>query len=122
MRPALINIVVEVGVRYELSIERSAELLREALPWMSRQEAALHPVSYAVWFDYVARTNPALREAVDAHLAREGRVVDDMHRMLGGIADTAGQAAAHAARFGESLGHLAGALELGDTSRGIESA
>jgi len=133
-------------LKYELSIERSLELLREALPWMSRQEAALHPVSYAVWFDYVARTNPALREAVDTHLAREGRldeaathalygrhvaevdpgtarrIVDDMHRMLGGIADTAGQAAAHAARFGESLGRLAGALELGDTSRGMAPA
>src|SRR6195952_5218469 len=96
-------------LRYELSIERSAELLREALPWMSRQAAALHPVSYAVWFDYVAQTNAPLRAAVDEHLAREGtldefatyalfkrhvadvdpetaqRIVDGLQRMLGGV-------------------------------------
>ncbi|MDP9126531.1 MAG: hypothetical protein M3N82_18365, partial [Pseudomonadota bacterium] len=92
-----------------MSIERSTELLRQALPWMSRQAAALHPVSYAVWFDYVAQTNPPLRAAIDEHLAREGtldefathalftrhvadvdpetaqRVVDQMQRVLGGI-------------------------------------
>jgi diguanylate cyclase len=130
-------------LRYELSIERSAELLRQALPLMSRQAAALHPVSYAVWFEYVAGANAPLRKAVDEHLAREGsldefathalfkrhvadvdpetaqRVVDEMQRLLGGIGDAAGQTGAHAARFSESLARLAGALELGDTSRGI---
>ena len=97
-----------------MSIERSTELLRLALPWMSRQAAGLHPVSYAVWFDYVARTNPPLRAAIDEHLAREGaldefathalftrhvadvdpetaqRVVDQMQRVLGGIAEIGG--------------------------------
>src|ERR1700712_3589095 len=103
-------------LRYELSIERSAELLREALPWMSRQAAALHPVSYAVWFDYVARTNPPLRAAIDEHLAKEGsldeftthalftrhvadvdpetaqRVADSMQRVLGGVGEAVGTA------------------------------
>jgi len=62
-----------------MSIERSAELLRQALPWMSRQQAALHPVSYAIWFDYVAQTNPPLRAAIDEHLARgdTARGIDD---------------------------------------------
>jgi diguanylate cyclase len=143
MRPALANIVVEVGLRYELSIERSAELLRQALPWMSRQQAALHPVSYAVWFDYVAQTNPPLRAAIDEHLARNGaldeiatqalfqrhvadvdpeaaqRVVDQIQRVLGGIGDSAGAAGAHAARYGASLAQLAVALVQGDTVRGI---
>lgn len=126
-----------------MSIERSAELLRQALPWMSRQTAALHPVSYAVWFDYVAQTNPPLRAAVDEHLAREGpldecatyalfkrhvadvdpdtarRVVDGLQRMLGGIGDLVGATGAHAARFGASLAQLAGALERGDTGVGM---
>ena len=130
-------------MRYELSIERSAELLRQALPWMSRQQAALHPVSYAVWFDYVAQTNPPLRAAVDEHLARDGaldeiatqalfkrhvadvdpeaaqRVVDQMQRVLGGIGDSAGAAGAHAARYAASLAQLAVALVQGDTVRGI---
>ncbi len=126
-----------------MSIERSTELLRQALPWMSRQQAALHPISYAVWFDYVARTNPPLRAAVDEHLAREGsldefathalfarhiadvdpesaqRVVDGMQRVLGGIGEAAGVAGAQAVRYGASLAQLAGALERGDTARGI---
>jgi len=127
-----------------MSIERSTELLRQALPWMSRQAAALHPVSYAVWFDYVAQTNPPLRAAIDEHLAREGtldefathalftrhvadvdpetaqRVVDQMQRVLGGIGESANAAGAHAARYGASLAQLAGALVRGDTARGIE--
>jgi diguanylate cyclase len=127
-----------------MSIERSTELLRLALPWMSRQTAGLHPVSYAVWFDYVARTNPPLRAAIDEHLAREGaldefathalftrhvadvdpdtaqRVVDQMQRLLGGMADTTGAAGAHAARYSASLAQLAGALARGDTAGGNE--
>jgi diguanylate cyclase len=130
-------------LRYELSIERSAELLRQALPLMSRQVAALHPVSYALWFEYVMQANAPLRKAVDEHLAREGaldefathalfkrhvadvdpetaqRVVDEMQRLLGGIGEAASQTSTHAARFGASLARLAGALELGDTSRGM---
>ena len=127
-----------------MSIERSTELLRQALPWMSRQQAGLHPVSYAVWFDYVAQTNPSLRAAIDEHLAREGsldefathalfkrhvadvdpetaqRVVDQMQRVLGGIGESAGAAGAHAARYSASLAQLAGALVRGDTARGID--
>ena len=127
-----------------MSIERSTELLRQALPWMSRQQAGLHPVSYAIWFDYVARTNPPLRAAIDEHLARAGaldefatwalfkrhvadvdpetaqQVVDHMQRVLGGIGEAAGAAGAHAARYGASLAQLAGALARGDTARGID--
>jgi len=126
-----------------MSIERSTELLRQALPWMSRQRAGLHPVSYAVWFDYVAQTNPPLRAAIDEHLAREGaldefatdalfrrhvadvdpetaqRVVDQMQRVLGGIGESANAAGAHAARYSASLAQLAVALVQGDTVRGI---
>ena len=127
-----------------MSVERSAELLRLALPWMSRQQAGLHPVSYAVWFDYVAQTNPPLRAAIDEHLARAGaldefatqalftrhvadvdpataqRVVDHMQRVLGGIGESAGAAGAHAARYAGTLAQLAAALARGDTARGID--
>ena len=126
-----------------MSIERSTELLRQALPWMSRQQAGLHPVSYAIWFDYVARTNPPLRAAIDEQLARAGaldefatwalfkrhvadvdpetaqQVVDHLQRVLGGIGEAAGAAGAHAARYAASLAQLAGALARGDTARGM---
>ncbi len=127
-----------------MSIERSTELLRQALPWMSRQRAGLHPVSYAIWFDYVAQSNPPLRAAIDEHLAREGaldefatqalftrhvadvapetaqRLVDQMQRVLGGIGESATSAGTHAARYSASLGRLAGVLDRGDTARGID--
>ena len=127
-----------------MSIERSTELLRQALPLMSRQQAGLHPVSYAIWFDYVARTNPPLQAAIDEHLARAGaldefatwalfkrhvadvdpetaqQVVDHLQRVLGGIGEAAGATGAHAARYGASLAQLAGALARGDTARGID--
>ena len=61
-----------VKARAQADVEFRRELLREALPWMSRQAAGLHPVSYAVWFDYVAQTNPPLRAAIDEYLAKEG--------------------------------------------------
>jgi diguanylate cyclase len=127
-----------------MTIERSTELLRLALPWMSRQAAGLHPVSYAVWFDYVAQTNPPLRAAIDEHLARVGsldefatqalfvrhvadvdpdtaqRVVDNMQRVLGSIGESVASAGAHATRYGASLAQLAGALARGDTAMGME--
>ena len=127
-----------------MSIERSTELLRQALPLMSRQQAGLHPVSYAIWFDYVARTNPPLQAAIDEHLARAGaldefatyalfkrhvadvdpetaqQVVEHLQRVLGGIGEAAGATGAHAARYGASLAQLAGALARGDTARGID--
>jgi diguanylate cyclase len=31
------------------TIERSAQLLKQAIPLMARQKAAVHAISYAVW-------------------------------------------------------------------------
>jgi diguanylate cyclase len=121
-------------VDYTENIERSTELLRQALPLMSRQAAALHPVSYAVWYDYVAQRNPGLRAAVDQHLARQGQldeastrelfrrhvaeidpvvaqqVADGFQQVLTGMAHSARQAGDQTARFGSSLSRLSEAL------------
>src|SRR5574337_1124426 len=115
------------GMKYEHSIERSAELLRRALPLMSRQGAPLHPVSYAVWYAYAADDPAALRQAVDAHLARHGtldeaatqaiyrqyladldpdtaiRVADGVRRVLSGISNSAAAASEQTTQFGQSL-------------------
>ena len=63
-------------MEYHDTVERSTELLRKALPLMSRQAAALHPLSYAVWYAYVADVNSPLHQALDAHLAVHG-VLDE---------------------------------------------
>jgi diguanylate cyclase len=57
-------------MRYKETREQSAELLRMVLPLMARHTAGFHPLSYAVWYEYVAGCNEALRAAIDAHLAQ----------------------------------------------------
>lgn len=124
-------------MQYDEGIERSTELLRRALPLMSRQAAGLHPISYAVWYDYVAQTNPDLRAAVDAVVARDGqldeastrelfkrhvadidpdtvqRMTDGFVQVLSGMAQTALAADTQTASFGESLGKLSADLQSG---------
>ncbi|HZV53461.1 MAG TPA: GGDEF domain-containing protein [Rhodocyclaceae bacterium] len=63
-------------MEYHDSIEQSAEYLRRALPLMSRQAAALTPISYAVWYEYVAGINPSLRARID-ELTRDGHLLDN---------------------------------------------
>jgi len=62
--------------RYREPPEKSAELLRLALGLMSKQEAGVHPISYAVWYEYVGGFSAPLREEVEA-LTRDGRKLDD---------------------------------------------
>ncbi|WAC75469.1 GGDEF domain-containing protein [Roseateles sp. SL47] len=63
-------------MRYTESIAASAQALRTALPLMSRQRAALHPVSYAVWYEHVVNMNAALsRELLT--LTKEGCSLDE---------------------------------------------
>jgi diguanylate cyclase len=58
-------------MKYRHSKEESAEYLRLALPLMSSQIAALHPLSYAVWYEYVAGMNTLLTNSVDMLLGRK---------------------------------------------------
>ena len=53
-------------MKYTHSRTESAEYLRLALPLMSKQDAPLHPISYAVWYEYVSGMNRSLNTAVDA--------------------------------------------------------
>ena len=67
--------------KYLDSKESSAELLRLTLPIMAQHPAAFHPVSYAVWYEYVAARNRPLTDSIDAALKagetfNEDRVAD----------------------------------------------
>jgi len=127
-------------VRYVETVARSAELLRQAVPLMSQQAAALHPVSYAVWYEYVARSNAPLQKAVDDSLTRLGRldeaktyalyrqhisevdprtaelVADVFERVLSGMSDSANRAGLQTERYSHALEHLRGSLP--DTAEG----
>lgn len=121
-------------MKYADSIERSAELLRKALPLMTRQAAGLHPVSYAVWYDYVSQSNIGLQRDIDERLRKDGRLdeastlelfgrhvaeldADAIQRMgeqfqqlLGDMARSTAQAGDQTTRYGDSLHRLSEAL------------
>lgn len=63
-------------LEYNDSREASAEFMRLALPLMSRHQAALHPITYAIWYEYVSGRTAALRTDIDAVTAT-GRLLDE---------------------------------------------
>jgi len=121
-------------MQFQHTTERSTEVLRQALPLMSRQAAALHPISYAVWYAYVAETSPALRQEVDQILAGQGRLdeattealyhrhvagldagtvlrmSDSLQQVLGGMSAQAAQANDQTARYGHTLERMVARL------------
>lgn len=63
-------------MKYHDSFAKSAEYLGPTLSLMAKQAAAMDPVSYAVWYEYVAGINPALKATIDEHL-KNGEVLDE---------------------------------------------
>lgn len=127
-------------MRYDSDIPRSAEILRQVLPLMGKQAAALHPVSYAVWYEYVAGINPGLSVEL-RELIEQGRVLDEdmtyalyrkyiaefdeatseqisyrFQRVLTDMSASALQAGEQAAQFGVSLEDFHQGLQLTDAS------
>lgn len=114
-------------MEYNDSIEKSAEYLRQVLPLMTRHAAGLHPISYAVWYEYVSGINPALRKHID-ELTSKGQRLDDeaiyglyrnhiaeidstvanrvsqgFEKVMADISASTAQAADEAGQFGEAL-------------------
>ena len=129
-------------MNYRESIEQSAELLRLALPLMSRQAAGLHPVSYAVWYEYVAGNNKPLKAAID-ELTRDGARLDEaatselfrryiadsdeqltqrlssgLEKVLGDIEVSAANAEGQADLFGKELAQWSESLGADDLNAG----
>ncbi len=70
-------------MKYEHPKDISAEYLRLAIPFMSKQDAAVDPVSYSVWYEYVSGINPALKKAMDELLkTRESLTNEDTERLF----------------------------------------
>lgn len=121
---------------YTDSIERSTEVLRQALQLMTRHGAALHPTSYAVWYEYARGENTALRVAIDQylqqHLRFDNAITDALYRrfvvekhidpeviermaegvasVLSGMAETAARAGDQTAQYGSTLSRLSAEL------------
>jgi diguanylate cyclase len=114
-------------MRYTDSIARSADHLRAALALMTKQRAALHPTSYAVWYEFVSGRNPGLNEALQistaggntldeeqtwglyqAHVCEQdtalgGKIAEGLTEVLDSMSASATQAGQESARFDSSL-------------------
>ncbi len=123
--------------KYPDSPTRSAEILRIALPQMTRQAAAVHPISYAVWYEHVSGRNRALSESIAQLTAGNGvlddatttrlyldhiadveekaaqKVAEDFRKVLSDMSDSARAAGAQTDRFGDSLTRLSSSVEEG---------
>lgn len=122
--------------------DRSAELLRLALPMISRHGRGFAPISYSVWYEYVRGENRALKSEVDELLQASPRlsssVTFDVYRKhvvgqyeeavlkgrahLLGVLDSIGESVeSTAATTGEFDGRLARLVEALDDSDGAEA-
>lgn len=61
-------------MQYEVTKEKSAEHLRQAIHHMAMQDAAFHPVSYAVWYEYSSGEHARLIEEVNALIEKEKKL------------------------------------------------
>jgi diguanylate cyclase len=124
-------------MRYWETREQSAELLRMVLPLMARHAACFNPMSYAVWYEYAAGINSALRTAIDQQVARGAPLSDDdifglyaahvaqrdldasvrmrtdIERLMKDVDGAALEAGEEVAQFGTELSAYRGRLERG---------
>jgi len=123
--------------KYSDSPVRSAEILRLALPQMTRQAAAVHPMSYAVWYEHCSGRNAALSAEI-ARLTADNAVLDDetttrlyfehvadvdeqaahevaegFRRVLTDMSDSAKAAGAQTDQFGNSLSRFSTQVQSG---------
>jgi len=127
-------------MKYKESKERSAELLRMALGHMGRHDAALNPLSFAVWYESVAGINPKLDAAIARSIEQQPRLGDaaierlfrehvagadtaamerignDFKRAITEIAESASSTGNQAGVFGRQLENLTEALNSNDTT------
>jgi diguanylate cyclase len=69
-------------VRYLETKQQSAEILRLTLPLMARQEAAYHPLSYALWYEHVAGINGPLTRLLSQRLSQNKALTESEVRRL----------------------------------------
>jgi diguanylate cyclase len=123
-------------MRYTEPKARSAELLRLALSHMGRYDAAFNPITFTLWYEYVAGINPKLNQALDklsagtqpitdaavmqlyqSHVCPPddeavARIGQEMQQVMSSVAQSASQAGLRAGAYGEQLSGLSRALAL----------
>ncbi len=123
-------------MKYHDSVEKSAEYLGHALLLMAKQAAAMHPVSFAVWYEYVAGGNPDLKATIDEHL-QNGEILDEKltydiynkyvaenneqlaQKFSDGFQKVLAEMSSSAAQAGDQAGQFGNALEKWCTERSL---
>jgi diguanylate cyclase len=127
-------------LRYTQSREQSAELVRIVLSLMGQHDAAFHPVSFAVWYEFASGINPRLKQAIETSLQTEPRlsdatlirlyqahvaetsvevmqgISDELRRVLASMAEGAERTGDQAGTFDTQLQNLTLALNANDPS------
>ncbi len=127
--------------RYSESKEQTAELLRLSLGHMGRHSAAFNPVTFTLWYEYMAGINPTLSVAIDELIKAESVIDDDavvrlykkhiapadeetmrtisgdMERLMAGMAQSASLTGDRAGTFGDQLSGLTTALASRDVEQ-----
>ena len=72
------------AIAHDVTADTAAELLRLAVPLMSRHEVPPTPHNYTVWYTYVSGENPELKTEIDRLIAENAAftavVCDRLHR------------------------------------------
>lgn len=127
-------------MKYTDSLEKSTEYLKQAVQFMARQAAALHPVSYTVWYEYASGQNVSLNKDIDVltadgtvldekathdlfrkHIAEideatAARVAEGFQKIMTNVSKSTSRAQSDAEEFGNVLGHWAGDAEAARVS------
>jgi diguanylate cyclase len=109
-------------MKYLHNKAESTEHLRRALPMMSSQDAGLHPVSYAVWYEHVSGMNAQLSDALGKLLAQKDKlderdVVMLFERYVADVGDES--ASTFAAGFQRILGEISQSTGVASQEAGV---
>ena len=67
---------------YTEEAEQASANLRLALPLINQHKAAVNPVNYAVWYEYVSGDNLALANAIDELIGNKQEITADIAQVL----------------------------------------
>lgn len=67
---------------YTEPFHQASENLRRTLPYINQHQTPVNPVNYAVWYEYVAGTNLALKNAIDSRLQQQQQITPELTQQL----------------------------------------
>lgn len=69
-------------MKYDHSSEKAAEYLRLTLKELGEYNLPATPANYSVWYEFFARVNPSLNEAIEGYLRKTQKISQDLSYQL----------------------------------------